>query len=153
MLPLLLPAAGAEWGVACPPFPASSAGCSAFHLHGSEELSAWVPGIERGAACPPTPEFHAPPCMPPIAHCLWFRKRMSHRAIQARASATLAGTSAESAAPLFTRTICLVEVEAVCLLLRADTSGRGVERLLTAVRLKEDVADGLTESMEGIVTN
>ena len=77
---------------------------------------------------------------------------MSHRAIQARASATLAGTSAASDAPLRTRTICLVEVEAVCVLLRADTSGRGVERLLKAVRLKEDVADVLVEIIEGIVT-
>ena len=128
--------------------PASSACCSAFHLHGREDVSAWdlvLSGAQRALqplSCPP---LHVP-------RCLWFRKRMSHRAIQARASATLAGTSAASDAPLRTRTICLVEVEAVCVLLRADTSGRGVERLLKAVRLKEDVADVLVEIIEGIVT-
>ena len=77
---------------------------------------------------------------------------MTHRAIQARACATLAGTSAASDAPLRTRTICLVEVEAVCLLLRAPASGRGIERLLTAARLEETLANGLTESIECIVT-
>ena len=39
--PLLLPTAGAEWGAECPPFPAPSAGCSAFHLHNGRQDSTY----------------------------------------------------------------------------------------------------------------